>query len=302
MDIFNVAEWCNTMMGKAKEKALEKVNNPSSNRELSNVVNLPVWPEAVRGVPNGVLRSALFGAIRRGKRKYMEREQIHSQEGVSILYTGARLDQGDLDVWECVLHLVRDQPLGAECRVNAYQLLKILGKTDSGDNRNTLDIRLNRIKATGLEIDTGRFSYTGSLIDEVYRDKETKEYVIKLNTKLHVLFAPDQFTLVDWGVRQLLDGKPLAKWVHGFYVSHAKPYPISVGTLHKLSGSESGEIWKFTQTLRRALDAVVKASNECEQSFSYEIKGDLVYVDKQPSGSQRRHLIKKLRRNISIPS
>ena len=27
---------------------------------------LPAWPEAVRGVPNGVLRSALFGAIKKG--------------------------------------------------------------------------------------------------------------------------------------------------------------------------------------------------------------------------------------------
>ena len=40
----------------------------------AKVVMLPIWPDAVRAVPNGMLRSALFGAIRRGSRRYMERE------------------------------------------------------------------------------------------------------------------------------------------------------------------------------------------------------------------------------------
>jgi hypothetical protein len=95
-------------------------------------VNLPIWPEAMRAVPNGVLRSALFGAIRRGARRYMERERIAALEGIEIFYTGQRLDQGDLDVWETALHAVRLQSLGNECRVTAYQILKALGKTDSG--------------------------------------------------------------------------------------------------------------------------------------------------------------------------
>ena len=38
----------------------------------SNVALLPPWPSAVRGVPNSLLRSALFGAIKRGKRAYQQ--------------------------------------------------------------------------------------------------------------------------------------------------------------------------------------------------------------------------------------
>lgn len=67
--------------------------------EMSKVVQLPVWPEAVRTVPNAVLRSALFGAIRR-RRRYMQGELIASVDGVRVLQTGPRLDQVDLDVWE----------------------------------------------------------------------------------------------------------------------------------------------------------------------------------------------------------
>jgi len=262
-------------------------------QQLAQVIRLPLWPEAVRGVPNGLLRSALFGAIKRGARRYLERQEVHAQDGVTVRYTGARLDQGDLDVWETVLHTVRAQELGDDCRVTAYQLLKALDKRDTGGNRDVLERRLARLKATALDVKVGRYSYMGSLIDEVYRDDETREYVIRLNPKLHTLFASDQFTQVDWSVRHALDGKPLAQWLHGFYASHAKPYPMKIETLHKLCGSETAELWKFAQTLRKSLDAVVEASEACEQPFSYEICGDLVHVEKAASKAQRQHLAKK---------
>ena len=58
----------------------------------SNVVQLPSWPEPTRGVPNGVLRSALFGAIKKGPHRYVEGEQIATLDGIEICYTGQRLD------------------------------------------------------------------------------------------------------------------------------------------------------------------------------------------------------------------
>lgn len=258
-----------------------------------NVVRLPLWPEATRGVPNVALRSALFGAIKKGARAYLERAEIHAQDGITIRYTGARLDQGDLDVWETVLHLARHQALGDECRVTAYQLLKLLGKTDSGKNRDTLDRRLSRMKATGVDVKLDRSSYEGSLIDEVHRAEGSREYVIRLNPKLRVLFEAEEFTQLDWTVRQALDGKPLAQWLHGFYASHARPYPVKVETLHRLCGSEAKRLTDFKIDLRRNLDAVTEAGNTFGQPFSYVIAGDLVHVKKTPSGTQRRHLAKK---------
>ncbi|WP_354362823.1 plasmid replication initiator TrfA [Undibacterium sp. GrIS 1.8] len=254
-----------------------------------NVVQLPFWPEVARGVPNVALRSALFGAIKKGARAYLERREIHAQEGIRIVYTGARLDQGDLDVWETILHTVRLQALGDECRVTAYQLLKVMGKTDTGINRDTLDRRVSRMKATSLNVTVGRYGYEGSLIDEVFRDKETRQYIIRLNPKLNALFAADQFTQVDWTVRQALDGKPLAQWLHGFYASHAKPFPMKVETLHKLCGSE-GELRRFRQTLGDALSDVVAASVANGQKFCFEMINDLVHIKKKGSATQQRHL------------
>jgi hypothetical protein len=223
----------------------------------------------------------------------MQGELVASLDGVEIRYTGQRLDQGDLDVWESVLHSVRLQAMGEQCRVTSYALLKLMGKTDTGSNRATLYARITRLVANAVEVKQGRYSYIGGLIAGAAKDEETQEWVIELNPKLRSLFAADQFTQVEWAVRHALDGQPLAQWLHGFYASHAKPFPLKVETLHKLCGSEAILMSDFAKTLRKGLDAVADASTAYGEGFSYDIRGDLVHVEKKVSGSQRRHLAKK---------
>ena len=256
-------------------------------------VRLPAWPDAVRAVPNGFLRSALFGAIAKGRRRYINGEDLAAVDGVTIRYKGERLDQGDLDVWESVLHAVRLQELGSQCRVTSYALLKLMGKTDTGKNRTTLHNRIERLVANAVTVKQGRYTYIGGLIRFAAKDEETQEWVIELDEKLRPLFAGDQFTQVEWGVRHALDGHQLAQWLHGFYASHAKPFPLKVETLHRLCGSEAGLMSDFAKKLRKALDAVAEASAAHGEGFSYEIRGDLVHIEKRASGPQRRHLAKK---------
>ncbi|MFN9504329.1 MAG: plasmid replication initiator TrfA [Rubrivivax sp.] len=258
-------------------------------------VQLPLWPEPVRAVPNGFLRSALFGAIGKGRRRYMQSELVAAVEGVEIRYTGQRLDQGDLDVWESILHAVRLQSLGSQCRVTSYALLKLMGKTDTGSNRATLQARIERLRANALTVKQGRYTYIGGLVAGAAKDEETQEWVIELDAKMRPLFAADQFTQIEWSVRHALNGQPLAQWLHGFYSSHAHPFALKVETLHRLCGSEAGEVWKFAQTLRKALDAVTEACAANDQIFGYQVIGDLVHVEKSVEGSQRRHRLRKAR-------
>ena len=65
----------------------EQVASVPENPPPTNVIKLPLWPDTVRAVPNGFLRSALFGAIGKGRRRYMECEQIATLEGIEIRYT-----------------------------------------------------------------------------------------------------------------------------------------------------------------------------------------------------------------------
>lgn len=222
----------------AKQRAEREKRDPLPGAPLpKNVVQLPLWPETVRAVPNGFLRSALFGAIAKGRRRYINGEDLAAVDGVTIRYKGERLDQGDLDVWESVLHAVRLQELGSRCRVTSYALLKLMGKTDTGKNRATLQTRIERLVANAVTVKQGRYTYIGGLIRFAAKDEETQEWVIELDEKLRPLFAADQFTQVEWAVRHALDGHQLAQWLHGFYASHAKPFPIKIETLHRLCGS-----------------------------------------------------------------
>lgn len=291
---------CNENARLAREKAEREASSsqPLSLPE-SDVAQLPIWPDAVRGMPNGMLRSALFGAIKKGPRRHIKGEEIAAQEGIEIRYTGERLDQGDLDVWESILHVCRFQNMGSHCRFTAYSMLKLLGMTDTGKNRTTLQTRIERLRANAINIRQGRYTYIGGLIDEGYKDEDTHEYVVVVNTKIRPLFAADQFTQIDWNVRHALAGQPLAQWLHGYYASHAQPFPVRAETLLKLSGSENEACFSARQKLRKALDALADASNTNGQPFSYEIRGDLVHVERKASTTQRRHLSKKTPKRLS---
>lgn len=254
------------------------------------IYQMPFWPDETRGVPNALLRSAIFSAIMKSRRSYLDRELLHAQGDMRILYSGPALGQGDLDVWETVLHLVRSYSQSFEIRTTSYQLLKLQGKADAGSNRKALHRCIVRLKASAVEIVHGNYCYVGSLIDEAFRDTNTNEYVIRLNPRLCELFVKGSFTRVDWNVRRSLSGKPLAQWLHGFFSSHAKPFPMLIKTLLRLSGSNDQSIHSGEQNIRRALDALTRASNEHAQLFSYTIQNKTVHVVRQPTKAQRKHL------------
>ncbi|MBU2788732.1 hypothetical protein HFQ13_11070 [Acidithiobacillus sp. VAN18-1] len=264
--------------------------------QVCKVVQLPLWPDQVRAVPNVCLRSALFGAIRKGRRRYLQDEVIAAVDGLEVRYRGERLDQRDLDVYESLLHLLRDQPLGKECHTTSYALLKLMGMRDTGGERGSravLHRSLMRLGANMVEIETRSYSYAGSLVDEVHQDKKTREYAILLNPKLKAFFAPDQYTQIQWAIRRELEGHQLAQWLHGFYSSHAKPYPMKIETLHRLCGSEAELMSDFAKKLRKALDAVSDACTVHGEAFRYCVEDGLVSLDQTPSRSQQRHIIQQ---------
>ena len=294
------------------EKLIDTIRRRNTERALSSPAQLPLWPEPMRGVPNGILRSALFGAVKRGKRRYMEREPVAAVDGVDLIYTGPRLDQADLDVWEGALHLARLIPLGDRIEFTEKGFLKLIGRGGEGgenigkSDREWLKKTLARLKANAVEVKQGPYAYGGSLVDEYFRDESTRRYVLILNPRMKVMFGRDGWTQIDWSIRQALRGYPLAQWLHGFYSTHAQPYPLKVETLHKLCGSETGAEAKTDaerhkavtgwrdDSLVPALDALVNACNQAGQAFSWELNGDLVSVSRDPSKAQKKHLRAKV--------
>ena len=255
-------------------------------RGPAKVIQLPLWPEAKRGAPNAVLRGALFAAVHKD-RQYMRRQElIATQDGVTIRYTGEQLDQADLDVWEQTLHLARTQALGSECHFTAHGFLKALGRSTGKHNHDWLKASLVRLAGAVVEITAGRRTYFGTLVEGGARDEDTGRYVVEINPKLAKFYGRTQWTQIDWEQRQRLRGKPLALWLHGFYASHAKPHALTVAYLHKLSGSQTKQLWKFKQNLTQALQALEAVG----AIRGFEIRDNRVHVQTVPSPSQQRHL------------
>ena len=252
----------------------------------AKVIQLPLWPEPKRGAPNAVLRGALFPAIQgKGRIAMLRKDLVAAQRGITIRYTGWQLDQSDLDVWEQALHLARTQALGTRCHFTEKGFLKALGRQTGKSDREWLRSAFARLAATAVELSDGRRTYGGSLM-EFYRDEDTGRTVLEINPKLAPFFGPTRWTLIDWEQRQRLRGKPLALWLHGFYASHAAPHALSVAYLHKLSGSQTKQLWKFKQNLTQALRDLEAAG----AIRGFEIRDSLVHVWTVPSKSQRKHL------------
>ena len=276
-------------LGKSvREKKPKKSEPPPP----AKIVQLPMWPEVKRGVPNSVLRGALFAGIQGRGRRYLEGELLASQREIEIRYTGKQLVQSDLDVWEQALHLARQHLLGTRCHFTARGFLKALGLGTSGRDHEWLKTSFDRLIASAVEIrDLKRnVDYTGSLVVDATRDKNdpAHKYILEINPKLAAFYTATRWTATDWEQRKRLRGKPLALWLHGFYASHANPHALSVEYLHKLSGSREKQIRDFKRRLIRAL----KDLEAVGAVKSFEIENDLVRVETAPSRSQRRHLSK----------
>ena len=275
----------------ARAKARGKtgqVEFPGDLMQPAQTVNLPMWPGTVRGVPNPVLRSALFGAIKRGKRAYQDGVKKASLEGVTVIHTGPQLDQADLDVWQHCLHLARAEGLGTRIQFSAGSFLKAIERGAGGKDIEWLKNAFRRLSSSVVEVSDGKRAYFGPMLIGGARDDETGQYVIEMNLKIVSLFGTDGWTGVEFEVRRALKKQPLSQWLHGFYSSHARPFGFKVETIHRLCGSENAAIKGFRQELRQALQRLAEVTKwTCEID-----ENDVVNVAKTPTLSQRKTLKK----------
>lgn len=221
---------------------------------------LPEWPEKARGIPNGALRSSLFGAVRKGPRKFLKRTKLQSVNGLTIVFNGPRLSQSDLDVWEHCLHLARINGTGCQIRFTGYSFLKAIGRNTGKSDREWLKGVLLDLASSVVEISDGKRAYFGPLIHHGIRDEETMQFVIEINPRVALLYGADGWTQIEWAQRWALRRQPLAQWLHGFYSTHAEPFPYKVETLRRLAGSENEHLFSFRQELRVAMTKVAEVT------------------------------------------
>ena len=117
----------------------------------------------------------------------------------------------------------------------------------------TPDNALARLIGSVVEIKwtRERKAFAGALVSSFFRDDDTGRYVVKFNQEMATLYGQGH-TYIDWEQRQALGQNNLAKWLHGFYTTHAAPFGYKVGTLQKLCGS-GANLREFRRLLKAAL-------------------------------------------------
>jgi len=258
---------------------LERMRAIAREREASQAIQLPLWPEPKRGTPNSFIRSALFAAIQSKDRVFLKEATLASQKGIAVKFTGEQLNQEDLTVWETLAHLARQHPLGQICEFTAHGLLRSLGMHTGLSQHKQLHSTIIRLTACAVQITHEGKTYFGPLVKSGLKDELTSHYRIELNRELIRLFGDNQWTALDWQQRQQLRGKHLSQALHAFYSSHRQPFPVKLDTLRGYVGSKNQQKAGFKVKLRAALDELV----ELGFLSAYEIAGDIVSVHRKQS-------------------
>jgi hypothetical protein len=280
-------------IAKRQDETREKENGKG--HTSAEVLLLPLWPEAVRGAPNEILRSALFAAIQGKRRTHIENRLIASVNGIRIKYTGSQLDQSDLDVWQQVLHLARQSPLGSVCQFKAGSFLKSIGRSWGKANYTWLSLVLSRLTACEVRFERPGFTHGRGLIASYDIDEQSRLYRVCVEPDMAKLYKAG-WSAIDWQQRLALKRKPLALWLHSFYGSHAKPLPMKVDTLRRLSGSRDKTLFSYRQKLRRALTELKSIGALASWKID---KADLVSVDRGEALTESQKLY--LRRLSLMP-
>jgi len=252
----------------------------------------PELPDDRRAAPNAVVRSSVFGVVRRGKRARVTEMQVAAAEGWEIAITGWRLDQHDLDIWLEIMHAAGGSKPGSEVRFQLHALMKRLGHTSRGgkNDYDSLKTRLRQLTQTTVSFASGTLEgVAGAFFAAFAIDNATGEAVCITNPLLRPLF--EDITHLDIEQRRALGQNQLAKALHVLLASHAEWLPTRIDTLMHRLGAQYGRLRDFKRDLIDTLEDFV--ARGWIRSFGFQPGGrgvELIAIDKIPSPSQKRAL------------
>lgn len=237
------------------DRKLANIEKSITARESAKVYQFPLWSDPQRGVPNDLVRCALFAAVKGIDGNFHENMPVFAQDGLNITYSGPGLTQDHLDVFEAVMHLARNMPEGNAVRFTERQLLIIMKRSKGKTDRSRLLRYLKHLTATAISIERkSGDTYWGSLLPEGAAERaEDGKFTIFVNRNLIKLFERG-FTVVESEQRKKLARSPLAKYLQLWLSSHENPYPVTVQYLYDITGSRAKLLKHFRSNLKKALN------------------------------------------------
>lgn len=251
---------------------------------LPPLVQLPLWGDELRALPNELVRSALFNARnRRQKRADLSQAEIMVIGDGRITYSGKELRQDDETVWLQLIHLAKEKPLGKPIEFSPYSLCKAIRWSINGRSYKRIKECLTRMQANAVEIYSTRLKEGVSLsMIPTFRWKDhttgkaLTHYQVTIAPALLELFGDVHYTRIEWEQRLTLpDG--IATWLHGYFASHKKPHPIKLETIAQGAGLTTDSPPKVRQLIQIALNELERVRFLRPGS---KIVGDLVHIQR----------------------
>jgi hypothetical protein len=261
---------------------------------------LALWPESERGIPNELVRCAVFSAKNRKERREVYRANaplvVPVIGGGEVIYIGEELRQDDETVWMQLVHLAKESRQ-EWVTFTPYSFLQSVKWPIGGASYTRLLASIRRLATSGIEVYSSRFDkgVSTKLISKYeYTKKNDTPWRVQVFSKDdQLLFLFDKlYSRLDWDTRLALP-EGVSTWLHSFFSSHKDPFDHKIETLVRGAGlalelpedallEEPERIAKRKKRLREAKRTITRALEALQNlGFieSFEIKrGNLVSV------------------------
>lgn len=231
-------------------------------------VYLPTWSEATVGLPNSLLRSALFASTSKN-RGFLRDANIEAVGDVEITMTGESLCDYDRKVFGFCLDHYRDRPLSSDAQRGAdvwvqttyYSACLELDLAPGLGVYRALRGSLLRLNAATLRVKIGRLNVPlPCLVEVVFEDgadaaadalRGSDLIAFRISESMANLFGPTTWTAVPMQALTAFSG--LTGWLAAFYSTHRAPYIIKIDDLYQRTGVTCSKS-EFRRMLRIAID------------------------------------------------
>ncbi len=288
------------MATKNSKGALQSVNPPAPGARLEQLhrdaylrgkgidprgpIQLQIWPDDVREMPNDYARSALFTVQNKTQQRAILQGSMvfHVEKAVRITYTGIELRADDDElVWQQVLDYAKHYPLGDPVEFNLHQLCRDLGWSINGRNYDKARMSISRLKASEVKVENERIGrgVAISLIREYEfigdsdGMKGTK-YRVWIHPNLIMLFAGHTSTRITWSMYRKLT--PIARRLYDYFASHKQPFPLRLETFYNMCASSCSSTRKWKFMVRAACNELATAALVSKAW----VDGDLIYCER----------------------
>ena len=246
--------------------------------------------------PNIAVRSHLYLNLtsqRRNTRGTWEKVEVFSSsnKSVEIWINGELFSPVDFKYWCAMIKIAHSQyedGAGYIARFSLYELLGILQKSRGKKEYAQAEEALERLSTTTVkvvylnQVQGTNHKFQGSIIKELVKDENTKQYVCELSECLAHMLNADSHTYFPLEKLKILARN---EWAEIFYIhlmTHSLPFNFTWEQLFLISGKNYNSLSGFKKNFkRRVLSTIVKkklvdvvvSRNKC--TFYYYGKGPL---------------------------